>query len=226
MSLLDWLIEPAPAPTFLDRGHSATPKQERAEAILDCGDTVPTKQDRSSRARPVVAVVGLLPGCGATTLARGLAATLARRDHSGTAIVAGTHEPAGSTLSLPAAVRLVGRLGSPARAAGRLCLTTNAGAQGLAPLVLDGAPAEAAHLTVLIAPADAEPSLAELAAHTHNAHFTVVNGSNDGWHERAFLSLPQSTIGARLANAGWEPPGALGRAIARLADAAEEAACG
>ncbi|HEY7632296.1 MAG TPA: hypothetical protein VH817_16435 [Thermoleophilaceae bacterium] len=202
MSLVDWLIEPP---------------------ILDRGATVPTKQDVLEKTRPIVAVIGLAPGAGTTTLARGIAATLARRDPSGAAIVTGRHEPTSPLLSLPSAARLAARMES-AQPLGRLCLTSSVPEGSEAPLVLDGAPTPAAHLTILLAPADAEPALAELAARTHNAQLTVVNGSDERWHKRAFLSLPQSRLGARLAQAGWEPPGALGKAIARLADSAEEAA--
>jgi hypothetical protein len=202
MSLIDWLIEPT---------------------ALDYRDSAPVKQERGAIPRPVVAIIGLSPGAGTTTLARGLAATLARRDTSGTAIVTGWHEPTSPLLSLPSSARLATRI-EDARPLGRLCLTSRTPEDSGAPLILDGAGAEAADLTILLAPADAEPALAELAATTHNAQLTVVNGSDERWHQRAFLSLPQSRLGARLAHAGWEPPGALGKAIAKLADAAE-AAC-
>jgi hypothetical protein len=205
MSLIDWLIEPIGSPP-----------------ILGCGCTATPKQDGLPRTRPVVAVIGLSPGAGATTLARALAATLARRDPSGTAVVAGPHEPTTSLLSLPSAARLAARI-EAARPTGRLCLTTSTEDQRLAPLVLDNIPTQAADLTILVAPADAEPSLAALAARTHTAQLTVVNGGDESWQDRAFISLPQSRLGAKLAGAGWEPRGALGKAVAQLADRAEAA---
>lgn len=184
-------------------------------------------------ARPVIAVVGLAPGCGATTFARALAATLARRDHSGAAIVASAHEAVGSYLATRSATRLATRQ-SGARAAGRLCLTSlDAAAQlaQLAPLVLDLPSADTTHaalarVAILIAPGDAEPALAELAAQTLDA-ITVVTSTDDPsrWEGRAFLILPRSRLGARRAAAGWEPRGAFGAAVARVADACEERAC-
>jgi hypothetical protein len=184
-------------------------------------------------ARPVVAVVGLAPGCGTTTLARALGATLARRDHSGAAIVANPSHTPGSNLSARSAARLAALVasgGAPARAAGRLCITSAADYAALAqlaPLVLDLPPGEhpdlmAAQLTILVAPGDSEPALAELAASAYSRTLTVVSRASDPerWHGRAFLLLPQSRLGARHAAAGWEPRGALGDAVGRLAEAA------
>jgi len=184
-------------------------------------------------ARPVIAVVGLAPGCGATTFARALAATLARRDHSGVAIVASAHDHAGARLATRPAVRLASRQPG-ARAAGRLCLTSldaPTHLAQLAPLVLDlpsddTTHAALAHVAILIAPGDAEPALAELAARTLNA-ITVVTSADEPsrWDRRAFLVLPRSRLGARCAAAGWEPRGKFGAAVARIADACEERAC-
>src|SRR5205085_2096272 len=150
-------------------------------------------------ARPVIAVVGLAPGCGATTLARALAATLARRDHSGVAIVASAHEAEGSHLATRPAVRLASKHPS-ACAAGRLCLTSlDAAAQltHFAPLVLDlrsgdTTHAALAHTAILVAPGDTEPALAELAARTLNA-LTVVTSTDDPsrWEERPLPVLPR-----------------------------------
>ena len=182
--------------------------------------------------RPLIAVVGLAPGCGATTLARALAAILARRDHSGTAIVASSQTQVGSSLSTRAAARLAARV--DAHAVGRLCLARAEDADSLprvAPVVLDlprdrTAAASKAGLTILIAPGESEPALAELAARTLKA-VTVVTQNDDRprWDGRAFLMLPHSRLGARLAAAGWEPFGALRAAVEHLSDACEEAAC-
>ena len=179
---------------------------------------------------PLIAVVGLAPGCGATTLARALAATLARKNHTGAAIVASPNEPTGSSLSTRPASRLATRVN--ARAAGRLCLTRSddlGSIPRLAPVVADlpaTATARQADATVLIAPGDSEPALAELAAKTLNA-LTVVTRSDDPsrWARRALLVLPHSRVGAHLANAGWEPRGTFGAAVARIAEACEERAC-
>jgi hypothetical protein len=215
-----WLVEP----TVGSCGPVSTQTAERGTELR----LVPPQPTE----RLLVAVVGLAPGCGATTLARGLAATLARRDHAGAAIVASNHEPSGPNLSTPAATRLALRMNGSA--AGRLCLTGTDDVhslQRLAPTVLDlpGSNAVAAvgtHLTILVAPGDAEPALAELAARTLNALTVVTRADNPSrWDGRAFHVLPHSRLGARLAAAGWEPRGALRAAIERLADACEEAAC-
>jgi hypothetical protein len=232
-----WLVEPAAPetrPTFLDWGRPAPTEPER-EAHLPSSPA-------AVHARPVVAVVGLAPGCGTTTLARALAATLARRDHGGTAIVASTRHSAGSNLSARSAARLaalIAAAGAPSRAAGHLCLTSGGdyGALAqLAPLVLDLPPdappdTAAAQLTILVAPGHSEPALAELASRTlaqgGREPLTVVTRATDPdrWQGRAFLLLPQSRIGARHAAAGWQPRAALGAAVQRLAGACEEAAC-
>ena len=185
---------------------------------------------------PLIAVVGLAPGCGTTTVARALAATLARRNHSGAAIVAGPGQPLGSRLATRPASRLTTRLasiGRAARPAGRLCLTQlDAPIPRIGPVVLDLPSGDAAAATVaaarpvlLVAPGDAEPALADLAAQSLGAR-TVVVGPDDlsRWAGRALVTVPRSRVGARVAAAGWEPRGAFGRAIAQMADACEERA--
>ena len=193
--------------------------------------------------RPVVAVVGLRPGCGASTVARALAARLAASDPCGCAIVAGSlvraplAPAARSTGRLRLALRTAGR---GAVALGRLCLAEPLElpalvelARGQAPLLLDagrGEPAreaaELADLTLVVAPADAEPALAELLAGSLGRAAVVVNQAREPgrWVGRAAALLPGSRLGARLSAAGWEAPGALGRDIAGLARVCE-AAC-
>jgi hypothetical protein len=198
--------------------------------------------------RPVVAVVGLAPRCGATTLARALAARLATGDPSRAAIVAGQGDAPAFAPAARAAARLAARVGSGglgAQAAGRLCLASDgdhaglaASARRLAPLVLDVArdrspsgAASLADLTVLVAPGDGEPALAELAARSiaraGREPVTVASRADDPsrWSGRAVAVLPESRSGARLATAGWEPRGALGAAVAGLASLCEEATC-
>jgi hypothetical protein len=202
----EWLVEPVSAPPFPDSARTTS-----------TGD------------RPVVAVVGLAPGCGATTLARALAAVLARRDHGGTAIVAASSAPPGARLATRGAARLAARLGLAAHASGRLCLTAQefdpALAQ-LAPVVFETSElAPQARLTILVAPGDAEPALTELAARAHTKPLTVATHTADRtrWQDRAFLVLPQSRVSTRLAAAGWEPRGAYAAAVRRLAEQACEA---
>ena len=136
-----WLIEPLP------------------ERVSDVASSPPP---------PLVSVVGLAPGCGATTVARALAA----------------------------------RLGAE---------------------VSDGVVDPEATAAVVVAPADAEPALAELFArslHGGGEPLIVVNRAreDDRWSGRAAAFVPESPLGARLAALGREPRGAMGRAIAALAE--------
>jgi hypothetical protein len=134
-----------------------------------------------ARPRTVVAVFGLAPGCGATVVARALAAELAARDASGTAAVACEARTSGIPLATTAASRLARALedlpGAATRAVGRLCLIEGAdqltlaeSSRQVAPLVLDagsaslgGAPASLADRTVLVASPAVEPALAKVA---------------------------------------------------------------
>lgn len=199
-----WLVEPAPR--FPNQGRISTLTPERD--------------------RPVVAVVSLAPGCGATTLARALATVLARRDHGGVAIVAASQPSPGARLATRGAARLAAGLGLAAHAAGRLCFTSqqfDPALAHLAPVVFEtSAPAPDAHLTLLLAPGDAEPALTELAARVHANPLTVAShtADHDRWGDRAFLVLPQSKVSARLAAVGWEPRGRYAAAVTQLVEAA------
>ena len=98
--------------------------------------------------RPVVAVFGLAPGCGATVVARALAAELASRDATAPPPSTARSRAAGIPLATHAASRLARQLaevhGAETRAVGRLCLVGGAEpgaladtARHFAPLVLD-----------------------------------------------------------------------------------------
>jgi hypothetical protein len=217
----------------------------RAEAwLLEPAPAQPAARAVALPPRPVVAVVGLSERCGASTVARALGAMLAARDPSGGAIVAGSGDPPTFAPAVPAARRLAGQMssgGSPAWAAGRLCLTDThdhgslaALWRQLAPIVFEvprGASASGADLTILVAPGEGEPALAELAAGgllgAGRQTLTVVNHADDPgrWRGRAALILPRSRAGARLAAAGWEPRGALGARMAELGELCEAAIC-
>ena len=126
----------------------------------------------------------------------------------------------------------LGDAGGDALAAGRLCLSRSSDIAGLveaarphAPLVLDvgrgcAESASLADAVVVVAPPQAEPALAELLAESMpvagRTPLVVVNRARRGgrWVGRSVLLLPESHAGARLAAAGWEARGALGRAIA------------
>jgi hypothetical protein len=196
--------------------------------------------------RPVVAVAGLAPRCGTTTVARALAAELALRDRDSAAIVS-TDSLAGGGIPLgtPAAGRL-GRaversLPARTRPVGRLCLTAVGteqaqlvdAARDLAPLVLDvtepartAIAASLADAVVLVGLPAAEPALAAVLADSLSRvgpePVVVLNRDReeDGrWEGRCAVRLPEARMGAQLALAGREARGELGRAVAGLADA-------
>jgi hypothetical protein len=225
-SAVDWLIEPeapvAPEPP-------AGVVVERMEE------------------RPVVAVVGLRPRCGATTVARALAAELGARDPGGAAVVTSAGSPGGGVpLGLPAAGRLARTLapvsGGTSRACGRLCIVPAADRQRLAdatrymaPLVLDiGDPADApaaaalSGAVVVVGGPDVEPALAVVVAQSlERVGPPPVIASNraghhaERWRGVGAVELPDARMGAHLALAGREPRGELGRAVGRLADSCE-----
>lgn len=133
-------------------------------------------------ARATVAVFGLARGCGATVVARGLAAELAGRDPRGAAVVLCESWGGGIPLATPAATRLARACdevpGASTRAVGRLALVCGAdapaladGTHGLAPLVFDagssalgGVPATLAGHSLIVTSPALEPALASVAA--------------------------------------------------------------
>ncbi|HYH59861.1 MAG TPA: hypothetical protein VD790_11690 [Thermoleophilaceae bacterium] len=214
----EWLVEPA------DRAPLNAPPELAV---------VPTPRF------PLVGVVGLARRCGTTTLARALAAELAlRRD--GAAVVASPSRPAIVPLG---STRQAGQLADSLalderRAAGRLCLAACADAarlasatRGVAPAVMEVEPGTAAldaapalDRVVLVASPDLEPALAAAVAQTIAAvaepPVVAVNRAPDHgpWLVHGDVLVPDSRVGARLALAGREPRGWLGRAIGQLAD--------
>jgi hypothetical protein len=194
--------------------------------------------------RPVICVFGLARGCGATVVARALAAELAVRDPMGAAAVCCDAEPRGLPLATHPAARLARLLeevpGAVPRAVGRLCLVGGADpltladtARHHAPLVIDagsgalgGAPASVADRTVIVTTGTVEPALAdvgaECVARVGPVPIIVLNRSSHDGPSR--FAVPNSPMGARLALGGREARGELGRAIAELADLCEELA--
>jgi hypothetical protein len=206
--------------------------------------TVPAAEAAGpSEERPVVSVFGLAAGCGATVVARALAAELAARDPGGAAAVCCGARPTGIPLATHAASRLARVLedvpGAQARPLGRLCLVSGEPlrlsdtARHHAPLVIDagsealgGAPASVADRTVIVTTQAVEPALArvgaECVARVGPAPIVVLNRAP---HDQPGLfAVPNSPMGARLALGGREARGALGRAIGDLADLCEELA--
>ena len=215
----EWLVEPAP---------DACPAPARPLTVVP------------PRSYPLVGVVGLARRCGATTLARALAAELASR-HGGAAVVASPARPAVVALgsSAPAArlAEALEQLGDR-RAAGRLCLTActdaellAAATREMAPTVMEVEPGCAAldaarvlDRMLLVASPNLEPALAAAVAETIAAvaepPVVAVNKAGDSgpWMVHADVLVPDSRVGARLALAGREPRGWLGRAIEQIAD--------
>lgn len=195
---------------------------------------------------PAVAVAGLAPRCGTTTVARALAAELALRDPEGAAVVSARAVVNGGVpLGTPAASRLTRALSRTLpgrmRAVGRVCVTVSAvedsaalvdATRGLAPLVLDVAdPSEVAlaaslvDAVVLVGTPGTEPALAAVLSDSLRSvgpePLVALNrdrGESGRWLERCDDRIPESRLGAQLALAGREPRGEMGRSIARLAD--------
>jgi hypothetical protein len=217
--------------------------------LLEPAEQVPAQPLAAPAAmRPVVAVFGLASGCGATVVARAVGAELARRDALGAAAVHCDSAAAGIPLATPPAARLARALadlpGAQTRAVGRLCLIGVSdrervvdGVRHLAPLVLDagasalgGAPAALADVAIVVASPSTEPALADVAVDCLGRlglePVVVLNRAGSPpdagrWSGRIEHALPDSRMGAQLALGGREPRGALGRAIAKLADRCE-----
>jgi hypothetical protein len=170
--------------------------------------------------RPVIAVFGLARGCGATVVARALAAELASRDAHGAAAVHCEARTAGIPLATHAASRLARQLadvpGADTRAVGRLCLVGGAQpdavadtARHFAPLVLDagttslgGVPAALADEVVVVGGPSTEPALAGVAAdclaRLGHEPTVVLNRARE----------PQLRAGDEESAAGWSRHGA------------------
>ena len=215
----EWLVEPAES---LDRRVGPSPPEA------------------PPRSFPLLAVVGLARRSGATTLARALGVALAVRE-GGAAVVASPERPAVVALgnSAPAA-RLAESLSEfeHVRAAGRLCLAcaadtgrVAAATRTVAPAVVEVEPGAAAvdaaplvDRVVLVASPSLEPALAAAVAETiecvARAPLVVVNRAADHGPclGEADVLVPESKMGARLALAGREPRGFLGRAVDHMAD--------
>jgi hypothetical protein len=219
-----------------------------ADFLVEPAEPIAAGRDRARvmTARPVVAVAGLAPRSGTTTIARALAAELALRDPERAALVSADAVAGGGIpLGTPAAGRLcraVSRsLVVQVRAVGRVCVVAGDPeqraqladfARDVAPLVLDVAdPAETAAAAalvdalVLVGTPRAEPALAALMseslARVGPHPLAVVNrdrGDAEAWDGRCAIRLPEARMGAQLALAGREARGTLGRAVAELAD--------
>jgi hypothetical protein len=117
----------APLALSAHRGFLATAAAAVESFFLESASPEPAAEGAGSvEIRPVVCVFGLARGCGATVVARALAAELARRDPDGAAVVCSAARPPGIPLATHAAARLARALedvpGAEPRAVGRLCL--------------------------------------------------------------------------------------------------------
>jgi hypothetical protein len=233
------------------RGHSGPQRGVLAAAVarvesflLEPAEPVAAKHEPPAVAppRPVVAVFGLARRCGATVIARALAAELAGRDPAAAAAVASAGPRGGIPIATPAAGRLAESLadvpGATATAVGRLCLVEGAEPPALAdvarhhaPLVLDAGnravedlAASVADRVVLVAAPSTQPALARVAAacvrRAGREPLIVMNRAeaNAEADPVPALALPESRMGAQLALGGRLARGELGRAVAALAD--------
>ena len=190
--------------------------------------------------RPVVAVLGLAPGAGGSTVARALAARLAADDPCAAAVLVtpDSPRPAPATAAAARLARaLLDRGIDGARAAGRLCVVP--GTEPLppiaglrpAPVVADiahGAPAEGATAladhVVLVCPPDVEPALAAAVETTLRRAGQYVSLVLNRVIEEPparlahALLVPDSRVAAQLTLACREPRGALAEAAAELAE--------
>jgi hypothetical protein len=235
--------------TLVDHGRRllATALARAGAFLLEPVEEVPRLA--TIRVRPVVAVVGLAPRCGTTTLARALAVELALADPAGAAVVGGSVPAARLAVAGAAAGRLARAIGAPAgrrpRVAGRLCLVEGdaeaalAGAvRPLAPLVFDvghgrpaGVAASLADHVLLIASISVEPALSSVVvaslARVGPSPLVVLNGGAPGvrdpdrWEGRADVAVEHSPLGARLALAGRDSRGSLGPDLEELAERCE-----
>jgi hypothetical protein len=226
-------------PEASHRGFFAIAVTRAERWLLEPPPPRPRAAEPAPEVRPVVAVIGLGPRCGATTVARALAIELAQRDRSGAALVSARVRGPAPALATAAARRLArGLPRDVAAAAGRLCLldpddpaVRELARSRPAPLVLDvehGTPPQGpvalADSTVLVAGLEVEPSLADVVADALArggvAPPVVVNraAEPDLWGPRGALMIGEARLGARLALAGRDPTPGLARPIAELAD--------
>src|SRR5215211_2204484 len=177
----------------------------------------PVREERSPAPRlrrPVIAVFGLARRCGATTVARALAAELAARD-GGAAAVSSPVTAAGIPLASPAAVRLARAMAdvphARTRAVGRLCLVEGPSPLELAdagrlhaPLVLDAGSEQVGGAAAAVA--DHVVVVAGCLARVGPEPLVVLNRADRElrWEGRATLDLPESRMGAQLALGGRE----------------------
>lgn len=199
--------------------------------------------------RPVVVVRGLARGCGSSTIARALAASLARGDPAGAAVVVGGPSGSGPRIAAPAAVRMARALSEAgcdsARASGRVCLVSDSHPLAVsveradAPVVVDVAhaspPAQGlgyADLVVLVGSPAVERSLAgaveaSLACAGHLVEVVVNRVEAEDLPQSAFagrLLIGESRLAAQLALACREARGPFATPIAELAERCRAAA--
>jgi hypothetical protein len=190
--------------------------------------------------RPVVAVLGLAPRAGASTIARALAARLAAHDPDGAAVLHTPHPPRAAPAGA-AATRLARGLTAmgvaEVRPAGRLAVVRAAEplasvvALDAAPVVADvghGTPAEGvvalADHVALVFPPDLEPALclaveAALRAAGHAVTPVLNRALAEPPEEIAHaVVVPEARLAAQLTLACRDPRGRLGRAVGELAE--------
>lgn len=197
---------------------------------------------------PVVAVVSAAPRCGASTVARLLAAELATRAE-GSALLALPHAVRRTGPPSRPAIRLATALAGAVRVqpCGRLCVapvgvagpealrerlsTVAAAARYLAPVVIDLPPdgsgvavAGVADRTVVVGRADGEPALLAAVASILGPGVVRVVTRGDDPADRADFAIGESRLAGHAAALGSRAVGSVGADIVSLADALLEQA--
>jgi hypothetical protein len=168
-------------------------------------DPVPAKSVETDRtgSRTEVVVLGLSPGCGTTTVARGLALAL---------------QVPGESPSLQLVPADFGSDAASGESGSSIVWDAGGNRAALPPVV-----AHRADALVLVAGKSSEPALAEITADMLREDFArvvlVANRVTDParWANRPAVCVPESWFGAALLRRGRRPPGALGEALVQLA---------
>ncbi len=228
------------APASAPPGGRAAEPADRPYLSVVPDDPLPAGPDPFAPLRPVVAVVGLAPRAGASTVARALAARLACFDGDNAALLFSDDVPRlGLTIAggrrLGEEVRGFGCEGW--RASGRVCVVPLSeplaewAADPPSPVVADlghgppvaGALALAGHV-VLVAPPGVEPALAaavegSLRREGHGVSLVVNRAAAEPGPElERALMIPEAWLAAALSRACRAPRGALAAAATELAE--------
>jgi hypothetical protein len=186
-----------------------------------------------------LAVMGLSPGCGARTVAAGLALALGRRGEAPFLVSLGPVRPAGGAVracEVPAALTGADEVASYGGTLLRLAAETSR-ASSVWSVPAREAPRAAAVVAevdavIAVAGRGAEPALSgmvcSLLAERCRRVLLIANAAQDpaDWSRWAAACLPESRIGAAVLARGRFPGGRLGRSLLEVAALASGVAAG